>query len=281
MKLIAKITMLIAAVLLLTACNKMKSDTYTEPPEEPIAVATYENENENENKVETLTIVAPFIPWEMPWVKGEVFPQGSQILPASLFNQELRINVQPDGHVNVTGWTVSQIGTNTPYEQRPVSYIIKVVNSITDVPFMPGIINAVTDGTLVFVIRDEIGDRAGDNVSATRKIEFLDLNELTQRYGDVHISLHGMLDGGNFIIMDHDVVRPHEYLTQNLAKISDITLDGNYSDSVTVSATVALTIAQFSIPDANEDGVIEYRVLDPIEWSNELGVRIGADVFTS
>jgi len=155
---------------------------------EPVDLVEIEQEANSEAKkeVNSITIVMPYIPWEMPWTNGDVPSIGEQmIIPPSQYNPELLVSV--DEYF---------IYASHDGNSKLITLEIEVVESLAEMPMKPGETTVVTDGFLIYIIRDEL-QTTGESVNAERYIEIYDRTKPLIWYGTISIHATGFYDGGN------------------------------------------------------------------------------------
>jgi len=225
------------------------------------------------NEVKTITIVAPIIPWRMPWANGENLPPlGPQELPRGQYNVPLNIHVISDGPIGFVPVTshfmLSSDGKIVP-EHRLIFYEIELVDSLSCVPLNFKELTAVSDGVLVFVIRDDY-IQCGSNIRVIRKIQFFNLYKLYEILGEVIIYVDTEVGECGITVNHHNV----EQLLERDLSISDINLLNQQMDAIIVYATVTLTAPSIRVMSMCEAEDIDILYIDPIEWSNEIGFRV-------
>jgi len=223
MKPFAIITMLIVAALLLAACDRTNGVMHTTPP------GDFRTAGFPEKEVRTVTIEVPYIPWEMPWVNGDIPSAGERAtVTSSPFGPDMTID--HDGGLLF----VSHDG-NEPM----ITLEIEVVDSLVDVPFRPGGRTVVTDGELVLIIDDEL-DQSQEQGVAYRYAYVYDFTQPFVCYGALYIYARVVWDGATTEVTQHLSNVSNKPNHSDLA-IIDTSVFSNHSDKVSISSHFAVT----------------------------------------
>ena len=174
-----------------------------------------------------MVVQAYYIPWEMPWITNGEIPEG--IVPASPYNLELMVEVI--GYV----FTVTVFGDIN----RPIVYDIPLIIPDDTIPFNTEKRTVVTDGTLIYVINDDVEhlNLTDGTIRISRMIDIYDLSQVNIWYGTVRA-----WSEGDFSDIDSSGLRFDSYVVER-NDFYELEVIGRGINNSTIPASMILSIS--------------------------------------